>query len=103
MRKSQVALLASSTKLRKYLWPAEVGTENGPYTSICTKSKEESHIVLLKGKGNRFYFANGQTVHYLVQQFCKKEKMLFKDWSLTSKGWPSLECHKEYKLLWALL
>ena len=78
--------MASSTKVRKYLWAAEVGTENGPHTSICTKSKEESHIVLLKEKGNSFCFAKGQTVHYLVQKFCKKGKMLLKDWSLTSEG-----------------
>lgn len=35
-----------------------------------------------------------------MQQFCKKETTLPKDWSLGSEGCPKIECHKEYKWLW---
>ena len=60
-------------------------------------------MLLLKENGNLIYFANGQIVHCLVQQFCEKGNTLLKDWSLRSDGCPSLECHKEYRLLWWLV
>ena len=58
-RKIQVALMASSTMVRKYLWPPEVGMENGPQTLIWTRSKGESHLLFSKGKGSLFCFARG--------------------------------------------
>ena len=100
MRKTQVALDASSTIVRKYLCPVVVGIENGPQTSMWTRSNEWTALLLSKGKGGLFFFAKWHTIQYLVQQFCKRGKRWPKEWSFISNGCSNLECHREYKLAW---
>ena len=69
---TQVALVASSTIVKKYLKPSKVGVEYGPQTSIWSKSKVELLRLLLKGKGKRFFLAKGQIPQVLLQEFCRK-------------------------------
>ena len=84
--------------VRKYLCSTVVGMENGPQTSMWTRSNEWTTLLLSKGKGSLFCFAKGHTTQSLVQQFCKKGKRWPKEWSFISDGCPNLECHREYKL-----
>ena len=88
--------------VRKYLYPTVVGIENGPQTSMWTRSNKWTALLLSKGKGSLFYFAKGHTLQSLVQQFCKKGKRWPKEWSFISDGCPNLECRREYKLAWEI-
>ena len=93
-----MALDASSTIVRKYWCPLVIGTENGPQTSIWTRSKGLAALLLSKGNGSLFYLAKGQILQSLVQQFWRKGRTWLKEWIFISDGCPSLECHNEYKL-----
>lgn len=97
IRKIQVALVASSTTMRKYLKPSIVEVEKGPHTSMCTKSKEQWDMLLLEGKGNLFCLAKGKLVQWLLQELCETGKNWLKEWSLESDGCRSLECHNADK------
>lgn len=88
--------------VKKYLKPSEVGTENGPYTSMWIESNEHSDILLSKGKGNLFCLGKGQTTQSLLQQFCKEGKIWPRDWSLTSNWCSNLECYRKDKFWWEL-
>ena len=84
--------------VRKYLCPSVVETKNDPQTSIWTRSKRLTSLLLSKGNGSLFCLAKGQMLQSLVQQCWRKERTWLKEWIFISDGCPSLECHNEYKL-----
>ena len=62
-----MALDASLTIVRKHLCPSVVEIENGPQTSILTRSKGLADLLLSKGNGSLFCLAKGQILQSLVQ------------------------------------
>ena len=86
IKNAQVDLVASSTMVRKYLYPSWVGTKYGPQTSTWIKSKGLKQILLLNGKDRIFCFAKGQTVHTSLQFAEKEEITSFKVITSWKKG-----------------
>lgn len=56
--------MQSSTIVRKYQWPREVGTEKGPYISACIRSNGLEAKELLSLKHKRRCLAKGQVVQW---------------------------------------
>ena len=75
-----MALDSSSTIMRKYLCPSVVETENGPQTSIWTRSKGLADLLLSKGNCRIFCLAKGHILQSLVQQFWRKGKTWLNEW-----------------------
>ena len=92
IKNSHVALVASSTTVKKYLKPSKVGVEYGPHTSIWIKSKAQELILLWKEKGDHLSFAIGQIWQCLLHEGFKEWITWDKVLSLTLDGWPNLTC-----------
>ena len=90
---TQVHLLWSSTKVRKYLDPFKEGVEYGPQMSTWTKSKQDKEMLEEWVKCKLCYLGKGQmwqSKGLVLLQDLISGTILFNKVNLCEDGWPNL-------------